>query len=268
MAESPRNSRKESMTEPPAEAGAADERVQSESESGSLTADSVAAWLEAHPDFLVDRAELAERLELPAGDEAVSLTEYRSRRLVEENERLRQELGNLGNIAGENERLMRRLHELTLALSATENVPGLFDELARRLREDFRADTLRIRLPDTIGVAGEIAVEDVRIDAWSEDSGEVPDWLQAVLDANRPECGRMTSSKRDWLFGDDAGQVGSAALVPFATADGQAGLLAIGAEADDRFQPGLGTLFLELLGETLAGHLRALSADRERRRRA
>lgn len=235
----------------------------------AIAGDDVAAWLEAHPDFLVDRPELAERLELPQGDSAVSLTEFRSRRLVEENEKLRQQLGRLGSIAGENEQLMRRLHALTLALAATETVPALFDELARRLRDDFQADTLRVRLPDAAQIAGDVAAEGVLVEAWaSGGNSDVPDWLQAVLDAGRPECGRMTSTKREWLFGEDADRVGSAALVPFASANGQAGLLAIGAEADDRFQPGLGTLFLELLGETLAGRLQAVSTDRERRRRA
>ena len=225
--------------------------------SDELSPETVAAWLAEHPDFLADRPELAERLELPSGDGAVSLTEFRSRRLVDENEKLRRQLGELGTIAGENEHLMRRLHALTLALAAAEDAAGLFDELARRLLEDFSADTLRVRLHD----ADDVAAEGVLVEGWTN---ETPDGLQTVLDSGRPECGRLTRTKRDWLFGDEADEVGSAALVPF----GESGLLAIGASADDRFQPGMGTLFLELLGETLARRLQTLAADRERRRRA
>lgn len=222
-----------------------------------FTPERVAAWLLDHPDFLTDRPELAERLQVPVGDEAVSLTEFRSRRLVDENERLRRQLAELGAIAGENEHLMRRLHTLTLALTATGNPAELFDELARRLRADFRADTLRIKLR----VASDVAAEGVLVESWD---GEAPDWLQPVLDERRPECGRLTRQKRDWLFGDEAEEIGSAALVPI----GDAGLLAIGAHADERFQPGMGTLFLELLGETLARRLAALAADDGRRRSA
>ncbi len=224
---------------------------------GPLEPEQVAAWLLDHPDFLTERPELAEQLQVPVGDDAVSLTEFRSRRLVDENERLRRQLAELGAIAGENEQLMRRLHTLTLALTATSNPAELFDELARRLRADFRADTLRIKLR----VASDVAAEGVLVEPWDS---EVPDWLQPVLDERRPECGRLTRQKRDWLFGDEADDIGSAALVPI----GDAGLLVIGAQADDRFQPGMGTLFLELLGETLARRLAALAADRGQRRSA
>lgn len=224
---------------------------------GPLEPEQVAAWLLDHPDFLTERPELAEQLQVPVGDDAVSLTEFRSRRLVDENERLRRQLAELGAIAGENEQLMRRLHTLTLALTATSNPAELFDELARRLRADFRADTLRIKLR----VASDVAAEGVLVEPWDS---EVPDWLQPVLDERRPECGRLTRQKRDWLFGDEADGIGSAALVPI----GDAGLLVIGAQADDRFQPGMGTLFLELLGETLARRLAALAADRGQRRSA
>lgn len=228
-----------------------------EPEHRSLTPEAVAEWLAANADFLVERPELAERLELPSDDGAVSLTEFRSRRLIDENTRLRRQLGQLGEIAGENEQLMRRLHVLTLALTAAPDMAALFDELSRRLREDFSAEVLSIRLPNEAG----LAVEGARIEAWS---GDAPDWLQPLLESGSPECGRLTRAKREWLFEDSADEVGSAALVPI----GRDGLLAIGAAADDRFQPGMGTLFLELLGETLAQRLRALAADGEHRRRA
>jgi uncharacterized protein YigA (DUF484 family) len=217
----------------------------------------VADWLAAHPGFLVDRPELAERLTLPDGESTVSLTEFRSRRLFDENERLKQQLAELASNAGRNEELTRRLHILTLALAEAPDAVALFDELARRLTRDFNAEVLHLRLAED----PDVAVEGVRIEAWP---GDRPDWLRDLINDGRPECGRLTRAKRDWLFGDDSELVGSAALVPL---DGD-GLLAIGAEADDRFQPGMGTLFLELLGATLAHRLRILAADRERRRRA
>ncbi len=225
--------------------------------SPDLDPQQVADWLADHPEFLADRPELAERLTLPDGESTVSLTEFRSRRLVDENKRLEQQLAELGSIAGRNEALTRRLHVLTLALAEAPDAVALFDELARRLTRDFNAEVLHLYLAED----PDVAVEGVRIEAWPSDR---PDWLRELMRDGQPDCGRLTRAKRDWLFGDDAGSVGSAALVPL---DGD-GLLAIGAAADDRFQPGMGTLFLELLGETLAHRLRTLAADRERRRRA
>ncbi|NKI35803.1 DUF484 family protein [Wenzhouxiangella sp. XN79A] len=225
--------------------------------SADLDPERVADWLAAHPGFLADRPELAERLSLPDADSAVSLTEFRSRRLVEENDRLKLQLAELASNAGRNEDLTRRLHVLTLALAEAPDAVALFDELAGRMTRDFSAEVLHLRLSD----APDVAVEGVHIEGWP---AERPDWLRALLDEGRPECGRLTRAKRDFLFGDEAEGIGSAALVPLA----DDGLLAIGASDHDRFQPGMGTLFLELLGETLAHRLRALAADGERRRRA
>ena len=225
--------------------------------STDLDPERIADWLADHPEFLADRPELAERLTLPDGESTVSLTEFRSRRLAEENERLRQQLDELASIAGRNEDLTRRLHVLTLALAEAPDAMALFDEMARRLTRDFNADVLHLRLAED----PDVAVEGVRVEAWPSDR---PDWLRDLMSEGRPECGRLTRAKRDWLFGEEAATVGSAALVPLAGD----GLLAIGAAVDDRFQPGMGTLFLELLGETLAHRLRSLASDRERRRRA
>jgi uncharacterized protein YigA (DUF484 family) len=223
----------------------------------ALEPDRVAGWLTAHPEFLVDHPELAERLTLPDGEGTVSLTEFRSRRLVDENARLSRQLNELTHHAGRNEDLTRRLHALTLALAEAPDPGRLVAVLADRLTEDFGADALQLRLSEEI--AGDRA--GISVATWT---GDRPDWVQALLESGRPDCGRLTQAKRSWLFGDAAERIGSAALVPF----GGDGLLAIGAADDDRFQPDMGTLFLELLGETLAHRLRALTADGEQRRRA
>jgi uncharacterized protein YigA (DUF484 family) len=221
-----------------------------------LDADAVAEWLALHPDFLSDRPDLAERLTLPDGDGIVSLTEFRSRRLMEENLRLNGQLSELTRHADRNEDLIRRLHALTLSLSEAETPEALVRLLARSLVDDFYADALHLRLAAELDGDG----AGIRVEVWQ---GEGPDWVQPA-GSGRPDCGRLTQAKRDWLFGDGSERVGSAALVPL----GGDGLLAIGSAADDRFQPGMGTLFLELLGATLAHRLRALTADGEQRRSA
>lgn len=225
------------------------------------TPEHIAEWLAAHPDFLADRPELAECLRLPDGEGTVSLTEFRSRRLIDENERLSRQMEALTHHAARNEDLTRRLHGLTLVLAGASDPARLFDLLADRLQQDFETAALHLRLgSESIGdFAGER--RGMRVAPWA---GDRPDWVKALMDQGQPDCGRLTQAKRDWLFGDAAEQVGSVALVPFGTD----GLLAIGAREHDRFQPGMGTLFLELLGETLAHRLLALKTDGEQRRRA
>ena len=68
-----------------------------------------------------------------------------------------------------------------------------------------------------------------------------------LLKAPRPLCGRLTREQLHFLFGDSAVAIGSTALVPLF--DGRLlGLLAIGSYWPERFQPGMGTVFLRQLG--------------------
>jgi hypothetical protein len=53
------------------------------------------------------------------------------------------------------------------------------------------------------------------------------------------------------LFGEDRAQAQSVALIPLAGV----GLVAIGSSDGNRFYPGMGTLFLRLMGETFVAAL-------------
>jgi uncharacterized protein YigA (DUF484 family) len=53
------------------------------------------------------------------------------------------------------------------------------------------------------------------------------------------------------LFGDDHSRAQSVALIPVAGV----GLLAVGSRDGNRFFPGMGTLFLRLMGESFAAAL-------------
>lgn len=222
-----------------------------------LTAADVASWLEHNPKFFADHPELLARIRVPHPSGTTSLIERQVAQLREDKERLERQLGHLSSIAGENEQLMRRLHGLTLALTKASDPERLLMVLDERLRADFRADAVRLlpepgcALPDGADLVHPLPEER-------------PQWLVRLLEHGRPECGRLTRDKRFLVFGEAGETLGSAALIPIA----ETGLLAIGAESDDRFHPGMGTLFLELLGETLRDRLDALTRPRDQRRRA
>jgi hypothetical protein len=73
----------------------------------------------------------------------------------------------------------------------------------------------------------------------------------------KPRCGQLRDSQRDFLFGNDAANIGSVALIPLG---GQPplGLLALGSVDHDRFHPGMSTEFLsrisELVTQALSRH--------------
>jgi uncharacterized protein YigA (DUF484 family) len=64
-------------------------------------------------------------------------------------------------------------------------------------------------------------------------------------------CGRLQPEKLDALFGAQASDVLSAALVPVA----DIGMLAIGSKDANRFHPGMGTVFLKLIADAIAAAL-------------
>lgn len=200
----------------------------------------VIAWLREHPDFLVQQPELFAALDVPHEAGTTSLIEKQVDILRSDNQRLKRQLEHLSGIAGENERLMQRLHRMALGLVATDSFDALHQCLYDGLRDDFRADEVCLLLDSE--TAGKFADTDIATLPERQ-----PEWMQKLLASGEPQCGRLTREKREAVFGSAGAQLGSAALVPLA----DRGLLGIGSESDERFHPDMGTLFLDLLRETL-----------------
>jgi uncharacterized protein YigA (DUF484 family) len=78
--------------------------------------------------------------------------------------------------------------------------------------------------------------------------------FETLLSSARPRCGQIRDSQREFLFGVEAGSVGSVALVPLIS-DVPLGLLALGSHDRERFHPGMSTDFLAQLGELISDAL-------------
>ena len=223
--------------------------------------DVVAKYLRKYPDFLIRHPDLLEQLELQHGTgPAVSLIERQVEQLRAANEDLRARLNRLVRVAAENEELMARLHALTLRLLPIEDRRGFFENLERSLRDDFDIDVLSILLfdPSVAAEAGDAAVTAVARD----DSALDP--FRTLLDGGQPLCGRISRGKMQFLFGARAEAVKSTALVPLGER-GRDGLMALGSSDDDRFFPGMGTLFLGLLAEVISARLAQGRPEAQRR---
>jgi uncharacterized protein YigA (DUF484 family) len=183
----------------------------------------------AQPDLLLRHPELLTELELPVPGDSVSLQQFQLRRLRADNQALTQQLHQLSSIAAQNEKLMRRLHQMTLSIMAVPDSNDVSKQLSQHLKQDFQADAVclhRLR-PKQAG------------------------WISECLSVGQVRCGRFTQAKLKQLFPDSDPQPRSAALVPVKGV----GLLAIGADDEQRFQPDMGSLFLELLAITLQHRL-------------
>jgi uncharacterized protein YigA (DUF484 family) len=209
----------------------------------------VAAFLRRHPKFLQQFPDLAISMVVPREDgPAASLASYQLEVLRDKNRELSRRLHELFANAQDNERLAVRTHQLTLALLKQSTAAGTLRAMAASLAEDFQGDLVRMVLFDAVP-----GLDDV-------------DWLQVIahgdarlepfrdcLADGEPLCGRLRADKNAQLYGDRAEDVQSSALLPLAAAgDARAvGLVAVGSTDANRFYPGMGTLFLRMMGEAL-----------------
>lgn len=211
-----------------------------------LQASDVAAYLRRHPDFLASFPELAAQLQLPREQGRVaSLASYQLQQLRDKNAELERRLAELATVAVENEQLMQRVHDLNVAVLKARTPAVAARSIVTRLSEDFRTEQVRLV------VFGDAALPPAD---WliQEPGGRaaMPEFAD-FLAHHEPVSGRLSQERLHRLFGERAGEIRSAALMPL----GELGLLAIGSTDPDHFQPGMGTLFLKMIASTVTAAL-------------
>ena len=222
----------------------------------------VSNYLRENPDFLNENPDVLESLQLNHGSGvAVSLIERQVEQLRSSNEDLGNRLNGLVRVAAENEKLISRLHRLTLELMPIASRSEFFTHLGNSLLNDFNADILQICLSDE-QAAGEAGEDVIYLDL-DQDEAEP---FTPLLEKDEIICGRLNEKKLDFLFGSKARWVRSTALVPLGE-QGSLGMMAIGSSDENRFYPGMGTLFLALLADVIAARL-SLDQPEEQRRSA
>ena len=208
-----------------------------------LGAHEVATFLRRNPKFLAQFPDLALSLVVPKEEgQASSLASYQLDVLRDKNRELTRRLHELFANAQENERLAVRTHQLSLALMRAGSAADTLRAMVAVLGEDFHGEVVRVLLFKPVDGLG-------------------ADWLQVVPEAdpalapfrdflagNEPLCGRLNQDKLDLLYGDDKARAASAVLLPLPGI----GMLTVGSADANRFFPGMGTLFLRLMAESLA----------------
>ena len=204
----------------------------------------VASFLRRHPEFLSEYPDIALSLMVPRDQGATtSLASYQLESLRDKNRDMTRRLHELIEIAAENEQLMVRVHSLSLALMRERNLADSVRRAVAALREDFRSNHVRLVL--FRAASAELPASDWLILA-AGGAGELPAFAE-FLNKGEPLCGRLLPEKLEFLFGAHAGEVRSSVLVPV---DG-VGMLAIGSEDANRFHPGMGTVFVRLIAESI-----------------
>ncbi|MGN6224977.1 DUF484 family protein [Pseudoxanthomonas sp.] len=221
-------------------------------ENEKLGAHEIAAWLRRHPTFLKQFPDLALSMVVPRDDgRTASLASYQLEVLRDKNRELSKRLNDLFANAQENERLAVRTHQLTLSLLKQNSAADTLRAMAASLAEDFNGDRVSIVLLKPV------------------EGLEEAEWLQVIAEGNailnpfrdclrdgEPICGRLQPEKNVVLYAARAEEVQSSALLPLPGV----GLVAVGSLDGNRFYPGMGTLFLRMMGEALTAALKRFEA--------
>ena len=220
----------------------------------TLSESAVHDYLAGHPDFFERHGALLDSLTLPhASGDAVSLVERQVSVLRQKELKLERQLKELIEVARSNDTLAAKIHALTLQLMASSDLRTTVAAVEEAVRSGFNADQA------VLVVFGDpSAFEDVDAGRFfraiaRQDAAMKP--FGTFLGGSGPRCGQARDTQLEYLFRDDADEIGSVALVPLGTKS-QIGFLAIGSADSDRFHPGMSIDFLARVGEIVAAALR------------
>jgi uncharacterized protein len=212
--------------------------------------EAIAGYLQRNPDFFERHQGVLARLKLPhaRGGAAISLVERQIEVLRQKQAALETKLTELVRVARANETIAERLHRFTRRLLRAQPGEQVIGHIEAGLREDFDAFHAVLVL---VGAQSEGTARFVRAVSADDPSLRSFDTLFAN---GKPRCGQARDSQREFLFGPEAADIGSVALVPLGE-KGAVGLLALGSTDRDRFHPGMSTEFLSRMADLIADAL-------------
>ena len=214
----------------------------------------VASYLAATPEFFDRHAQLLAKIRLPdtrSGASTVSLLERQVEVLRERNRELERKVKDFVEVARENDVLGTRVLAMARRLIAAKDHASAIAAIESALREEFGAGQSVLVLTALRAPQGLAESRFLRI--VPAEAAELRSF-DTLFSAGKPRCGQLRDSQREFLFGGDAGEIGSVALVPLGGKAG-IGLLACGSHDNQRFNPTMSTDFLAHIGELIAAAL-------------
>jgi uncharacterized protein YigA (DUF484 family) len=218
-----------------------------------ITEDDIANYLANTPDFFDRHAGVlaAVQLSSPHGQRAVSLQERQAELLRDKIKGLELKAADMIRHGQENSTIAERLQRWTLELLRTAHARDLPDVAVNGIVSRFHVPQVAIKVWGVAeGFADLPCVQGV--------SEDVKTFAASLV---RPYCGANPGLEAAGWLGDPQAAI-SLALIPLRTdADQPAfGLLVLGSPDAQRFTTGMGTEFLERMGELTAATLSRLRA--------
>lgn len=213
--------------------------------------DSVARYLQHNLDFFEHHQPLLARLRLPhaRGGSTISLIERQVEVLRQHQAAAEQKLAEFVKVARSNDAVAEKIHRFTRRLLRARSRAAAVEQLEASLREDFDAfDSVLVLVGPADDIPEQRFVKVVAADDPNLKS------FESLFANGKPRCGQARDSQREFLFGAEAPDIGSVALIPLGE-KGSIGLLALGSTDHDRFHPGMSTEFLGRAGDLVADAL-------------
>jgi len=198
-------------------------------------------YLKQNGDFLQRNPDMLDHLHIShASGSAVSLVEKQVSVLRERNIDMRHRLNSLTANARDNDQLYEQTRRLVLALLDADSVDTLYTAFMDAMNREFKVDYASMILFGEPGDDSKCRIEPA-------DKAKIE--IGALLKGRKPVCGVLRKEELAYLF-PDAGDVGSAALMPLANGD-ELGLIAVGSADANRYSSSMGTLFLTHIADVI-----------------
>lgn len=203
----------------------------------------VAEYLRRHPAFFAEYDDLIPELIIPhQSGQAVSLVERQVKLLRERNIDVRHRLGQLMDVARENDRLFEKSRRLILNLLESQSLEQVIASIEDSLRDDFQVPHVSLILfSETPRFANARCVTH---QAAREAIGH-------LLDSGKTLSGVLRPDELSFLFGERGPLVASVAVAPIQH-QGLHGVLALGSHDANHYRNATGTLFLGYIADALA----------------
>jgi len=220
---------------------AGNNRAEAETPAQAISVEQVREYLKENGDFLQHNPDMLDHLHIShASGSAVSLVEKQVSVLRERNIDMRHRLNTLTTNARDNDRLYEHTRKLVLALLDATSVDELYTAFVDSMENDFKVDYASLILfgePDNDSKCRIETAEAARIE------------IGALLRGHNPVSGVLRKDELAYLF-PDAGEVGSAALMPLSKGE-ELGLVAVGSADANRYGSNMGTLFLTHIADVI-----------------
>ena len=212
--------------------------------SASLTADEVASYLKAHPDFFTDRDDLLASMTVPhESGNAVSLIERQVKILRDRSIESRHTLNGLLENARYNDQLFSVTRNLILTLLEEDDLAQLTTVTESSLSTQPGIDACRLNIVGASGIASELQSR-----------------FPSLLSSKRVLTQALDKDSSTLLFPDTTPALRSAALCPVTHNNKLLAVLTIGNHGQDYFSDDLDTLFLDFIAEVLGVLISRLTA--------